>query len=229
MYQKYASKRGERKWRLPPASLPVDEEEREAGEVAGWERELRERERERETWSGFERRTRRRKEEKKMGLLGWEEKWHERQVVSASKEVNPVTHERQVVRLSRLSHTRERQAEDADDNAGDDASFGSLCVNARAVDDSRPDDSSFGDDLGHAHGRQSHTLERQILQKQTTRSLAPNVERPTVRPPISRFLFFIFNQFFTYKNTSKSFLNFIKHPINIKNPKLTLQIPRLNF
>ena len=115
---------------------------------------------------------------------------------SAFKVFNPTAHERQVVRLSRLSHTRERQAEDADDNARDDESFGSLRVNAQAFDDSRPYDSSFGDDLGHAHGRQSHTLERQIHQKQTTRSLAPNVERPTVRPPISRFYFFHFKSIF---------------------------------
>ena len=41
-------KRGERRRRLPPTSLPVDEEEREAGEVAGRERE---KERERKDWS----------------------------------------------------------------------------------------------------------------------------------------------------------------------------------
>ena len=38
-------KRGERRRRLPPASLPVDEGEREVGEVVGRERE-KERERE---------------------------------------------------------------------------------------------------------------------------------------------------------------------------------------
>ena len=37
---KICIKRGERKRRLPPASLPVGEEEREAGEVAGREREI---------------------------------------------------------------------------------------------------------------------------------------------------------------------------------------------
>ena len=42
-------KRGERRRRLPPASLPVDEGEREAGEVVG-----REREKERERIGRFE-------------------------------------------------------------------------------------------------------------------------------------------------------------------------------
>ena len=92
------------------------------------------------------------KKEERSAAAGFKKRIHQTTGRSASKEFNSVAYEQQVVRLSQPSHTRERQAEGADDNARDDASFGLLRVNARAFSDSGPDDTSFGNGVRHADG-----------------------------------------------------------------------------